>query len=375
MANEKPNLSYSDFYTFNSNPTATVNPAKVGVVWINNKDKKIFICTNNTLNKNKWEETPNMALLEGKVEDALKELEDMSQEIRTYASGLEYTKQVLATETMYRWDYGVELELAPALHLFRDSPSYYIVGMEMCFYINGTHHPVAHCHLDGLYNTLGADFIVESRTPLKYYIANHYILTHRASFPDPILVLRHYTAGDRYRIDNYYDANYYNFGLTSAIYLSLQDQQDIYNVKRPSNNSYPYYLARGEIISPSRDFPSFNNISVYGLPSSDYYNQGFQSLGPWTIPWYIYYGKETSSTNYMSRLNAVKLDNNLLERFNRMYMGDSYTVKLKAGDSFKIRTRFLLTSKSNPNALYWSDWKRCYLPAGYMAPKPVTYIN
>lgn len=369
MANEKPNLSYSDFYTFNSNPTATVNPAKVGVVWINNKDKKIFICTNNTLNKNKWEEIPNIALLEGKVEDALKELEDMSQEIRTYASGLEYVNRVLIANNTYSWEYDIELELSPELYLAVGDTGAMYRGMELQFYINGKYHPVAYCHLGGSLNSVLS--VVYSYNNM---LPNGHLLSHRAASYKP-LVSYDDTSYSRPR---YMVITGYNFS-RSTICLSATDHNDMLGVSGIPNNS-SYYPDYDELTK--RPAIHVGGITRYGVGISEYnivkFKNGIVNFGKditYSIPWYIYYGKETTSTDYHSRLTASRLDNELLERFKRMLVGVPYVIRLKAGETFRFRTRFSYTIEADRYSERWTGWKKCLLPVGYMAPKPVTYIN
>lgn len=360
MANEKPNLSYSDFYTFNSNPTATVNPAKVGVVWINNKDKKIFICTDNTLNKNKWEETPNMELLEGKVEDALKDLEDMVQEIRTYASGLEYTKQVLIGNKTYSWKHDVELELSPELYI----PAYTDVGqgMEMSFYINGKYHPVAYCDL-GYGHTINT---FTAATAYYNFTYQYHLSAHRASFGIP-----QYTQ----HVDSYTGwTRYIRLSATGVhvLRLTTADHVDLDNITEIRTAPYTCNSA-------STMFSFVNGTSHYGIPLSLLYKGGkYQTGGNFTgslnalgahIPWYIYYGGETSLTDYWTKVvSPSKIDKDILMRYKMMYTGVPYTIKLKAGETFRFRVRIL---QSNA----WTGWTTSYLPVGYMAPKQVSYIN
>lgn len=369
MANEKPNLSYSDFYTFNSDPTANVNPTKVGVVWINNKDKKIFLCTDNSLNKNKWEQVPNMELLEGKVEDALKELEDMSQEIRTYASGLEYKNQVLIAGETYRWEYDIDLELSPELYLAVGDTGAMYRGMEFQFYINGKYHPVAYCHLGDAWNSILSVVIHHNN-----YLPNAHLLSHRAASYKPLIP----ETGSGYSRPRFLKHTYYNY-CRSSIWLSATDHEDILNVTGLPNDSsyYPDY----DILT-KRPPMQVGGITRYGVGMGEYnivkflndVNNHVHDI-TYSIPWYIYYGKETSSTDYISRLTASRLDNELLERFKRMLTGVPYVIKLKAGETFRFRTRFSYTIEADRYSERWSGWKKCLLPVGYMAPKPVTYIN
>lgn len=43
-----------DIYTGKTEPTATINPKIIGAFYINTSNATIYICTDNTLNKNKW---------------------------------------------------------------------------------------------------------------------------------------------------------------------------------------------------------------------------------------------------------------------------------------------------------------------------------
>ena len=392
MANEKPNLSYSDFYTFNSNPTATVNPAKVGVVWINNKDKKIFICTDNTLNKNKWEETPNMALLEGKVEDALKELEDMTQEIRTYASGLEYRKRILEANKTYSWEYDVELELSP--ELFYGSAT--VNGMEMQFYINNSYYPVAYCHIPNgwrLNSTLYMSCVLGTQYNAPYiHLYNCEAISHRCSVSGllSIRVTDYTNYNSRFRYLRTYQAADDGSGggvNTTEAYvyvLTAQDHADLAKLGGVSIGDYTiknYYTVgyRGYgtgsinrlILAEPIIYPSIiNNITNYGVSYTDYLNHIYCKS---YIPWYLYYGKETSETEYSSKFSAYSLESSLLERIGRCITGNSYTIRLKAGETFRFRTRFC--TYRPPTNYAWTGWVKSLLPVGYMAPKPVTYIN
>ena len=47
-------LSNEDIYTGPNDPTATINPKIIGAFYINTKTAKLFICTNNSINKNIW---------------------------------------------------------------------------------------------------------------------------------------------------------------------------------------------------------------------------------------------------------------------------------------------------------------------------------
>lgn len=370
MANEKPNLSYSDFYTFNSDPTANVNPTKVGVVWINNKDKKIFLCTDNSLNKNKWEQVPNMELLEGKVEDALKELEDMSQEIRTYASGLEYVNQGLISEKTYSWKHDVELELSPELYIDRvRNVGNRMTGMEMQFYINGKYHPVTYCGLSTNYNI---NSIIETRIKLRYIYQAH-LSAHRASFGAPYDKDIHG--------NNYEEVRYIGQTMSSHSVLRFisSDYVDLENISEIRTSPYTCKYA-------FRGISDINGTSNYGVPIDTLENlNGYTQWAPagvpdnmsdamvlgWHIPWYIYYGGETSLTDYWPKIvTPAKIDKDILIRIKMMLTGVPYTIKLKAGETFRFRVRL----RSLNNA--WDDWtSSAYLPVGYMAPKLVTYIN
>lgn len=44
-----------DIYTGTTNPTSTINPKITGAFYINKKTAKLFVCKDNTLNKNIWE--------------------------------------------------------------------------------------------------------------------------------------------------------------------------------------------------------------------------------------------------------------------------------------------------------------------------------
>ena len=43
-----------DIYTGKTEPTATINPKIIGAFYINTSNATIYICKDNTLNKNKW---------------------------------------------------------------------------------------------------------------------------------------------------------------------------------------------------------------------------------------------------------------------------------------------------------------------------------
>ena len=43
-----------DIYTGKTEPTATINPKIIGAFYINTSNATIYICIDNTLNKNKW---------------------------------------------------------------------------------------------------------------------------------------------------------------------------------------------------------------------------------------------------------------------------------------------------------------------------------
>lgn len=43
-----------DIYTGKTEPTATINPKIIGAFYINTSNATIYICVDNTLNKNKW---------------------------------------------------------------------------------------------------------------------------------------------------------------------------------------------------------------------------------------------------------------------------------------------------------------------------------
>lgn len=377
MANEKPNLSYSDFYTFNSNPTTTVNPAKVGVVWINNKDKKIFICTDNTLNKNKWEETPNMALLEGKVEDALKELEDMVQEIRTYASGLEYRQHVLVGNKTYSWDYDIELELSPDLILPTGDFGAMYRGFQLEFYINNKKMPIA-------YATVG-DAWRSVKLAIKTY-GESTVNLYRKLFRSCVDVM---PGSGRYRyVDSnirYNTINEYNYA-TSYLVFNGTDHLDmgadttipntpITPVKLPNENILYNYDTRNDLI--------MNGISYLGISSNDtaWVNSFHRSSYPNTliydasIPWYIYNDGASSPVDYYTILTQTHLQTDTLRRCKMILTGTPYVIKLKAGDTFRFRCRFSYTIEADRYSERWTGWRAGFIPTGYMAPKPVTYIN
>ena len=44
-----------DIYTGTADPTSTINPKITGAFYINKKTAKLFVCKDNTLNKNIWE--------------------------------------------------------------------------------------------------------------------------------------------------------------------------------------------------------------------------------------------------------------------------------------------------------------------------------
>lgn len=48
------NLDISDIYAGDVDPTATINPKRVGAFYINYKTGESFVCQNNTANKNVW---------------------------------------------------------------------------------------------------------------------------------------------------------------------------------------------------------------------------------------------------------------------------------------------------------------------------------
>lgn len=47
-------LANDDIYTGKTEPTATINPKIIGAFYINTSNATIYICIDNTLNKNKW---------------------------------------------------------------------------------------------------------------------------------------------------------------------------------------------------------------------------------------------------------------------------------------------------------------------------------
>ena len=47
-------LANNDIYTGSTNPTANVNPKTLGSLYINYNTGKMFVCKDNTLNKNVW---------------------------------------------------------------------------------------------------------------------------------------------------------------------------------------------------------------------------------------------------------------------------------------------------------------------------------
>ena len=48
-------LVNDDIYVKNVDPTATINPKIVGAFYINSKTAVVWVCIDNTLNKNVWE--------------------------------------------------------------------------------------------------------------------------------------------------------------------------------------------------------------------------------------------------------------------------------------------------------------------------------
>lgn len=47
-------ITQEDIYSKPTDPTGTINPKTVGAFYINTKTAKLFVCTDNTINKNVW---------------------------------------------------------------------------------------------------------------------------------------------------------------------------------------------------------------------------------------------------------------------------------------------------------------------------------
>lgn len=47
-------ITQEDIYSKPTDPTTTINPKIVGAFYINTKTAKLFVCTDNTINKNVW---------------------------------------------------------------------------------------------------------------------------------------------------------------------------------------------------------------------------------------------------------------------------------------------------------------------------------
>lgn len=50
-------LANDDIYVKNTDPTATINPKIVGAFYINSKIAVVWVCVDNTINKNVWKRT------------------------------------------------------------------------------------------------------------------------------------------------------------------------------------------------------------------------------------------------------------------------------------------------------------------------------